>query len=352
MGRTQASASRRMKLALLCCLLPCLVLSNPQITQNCAGSHCGQNNVGSPAGPIAQNCQGSACVQNNVGRRKREIVAEILAEAVEAVGRQERSAPPAGHGHDGGHQGHLPPGHVPNINIPDINIPDINIPDVNIPDIHIPDVQVNVPQPQHHQPQHQQPPQHHESPQHQESAYHKRSADPQHISQNCAGSQCNQNNLAAAAAGLGGGFTGFFPSIAQNCVGSACNQNNVLGRKKREVLAHLIEEARKIAEEEVEAEEAVSRRKREGPDADGCVVGPSGEEVCSHGSYGSDGESSVQARGNQGPGLTGSNGNAGPVSAAGLAYDPAAEAYRQQVLAYQAWAHQQVENAKGQLGTA
>merc|ERR1712192_391762 len=132
MGRTQASASRRMKLALLCCLLPCLVLSNPQITQNCAGSHCGQNNVGSPAGPIAQNCQGSACVQNNVGRRKREIVAEILAEAVEAVGRQERSAPPAGHGHDGGHQGHLPPGHVPNINIPDINIPDINIKSLHI----------------------------------------------------------------------------------------------------------------------------------------------------------------------------------------------------------------------------
>jgi len=260
-----------MKLTLLSCVvatLPYLVVSSPQITQNCAGSHCGQNNVGNPAGPIAQNCQGSACVQNNVGRRKREIVAEILAEAVEAVGRQERSAPPAGHGHDGGHQGHLPPGHVPNINIPDINIPDINIPDVNIPDInlpdiHIPDVQVNVPQPQHHQPQHQQPPQHHESPQHQESAYHKRSADPQHISQNCAGSQCNQNNLAAAAAGLGGGFTGFFPSIAQNCVGSACNQNNVLGRKKREVLAHLIEEARKIAEAEVEAEEAATRKKRQ-----------------------------------------------------------------------------------------
>ena len=51
--------------------------------------------------------------------------------------------------------------------------------------------------------------------------------------------------------------------------------------------------------------------------------------MCPHGSYGSDGESCVLARGNQGPGLTGSNGNAGPVSAAGLAYDPAAEAYRQ-----------------------
>jgi len=260
-----------MKLPLLSCMvvvLPCFVLSNPQITQNCAGSHCGQNNVGSSSGPIAQNCQGAVCVQNNVGRRKREIVAEILAEAVEAVERQERSAPPAGHGHDGGHhQVHLPP--FLDFHIPDVSIPDINIPDVQVPLVH--------PSPQHHQPQHNElPPQHHEqprhqeSPQHQESAYHKRSADPQHISQNCAGSQCNQNNLAAAA-GLGGGFTGFFPSIAQNCVGSACNQNNVLGRRKREVLTHLIEEARKIAEEEVEAEEADARKKREAQISQNCV---------------------------------------------------------------------------------
>jgi len=234
-----------MKLSLLSCIvgvLPYLVQSSPQITQNCAGSHCGQNNVGCPAGPIAQNCQGSACQQNNVGRRKREIVAEILAEAVEAVERQERSAPPAGHGHDGGHQVHLP----------------------HVPDVH-------APSPQHQQSQHhEQPSQHHEQPHQQESAYHKRSADPQQISQNCAGSQCNQNNLAAAA-GLGGGFTGFFPSIAQNCVGSACNQNNVLGRRKREVLTHLIEEARKIAEEEVEAEEADARKKREAQISQNCV---------------------------------------------------------------------------------
>jgi len=240
-------------------VLPCLVVSSPQITQSCAGSHCAQNNVGNPAGPIAQNCQGAACVQNNVGRRKREIVAEILAEAVETVERQERSAPPAGPGHDGGHQVHLPHVNVPNINIPDVRIPDIRIPDVNIPGINIPDV--HAPSQQHHQSQHHEQPQHQESP-HQESPHHKRSADPQHFSQNCAGSQCNQNNLAAAA-GLGGGFTGFFPSIAQNCVGSACNQNNVLGRRKREVLTHLIEEARKIAEEEVEAEEAATRKKRQ-----------------------------------------------------------------------------------------
>jgi len=290
----------RTLISILLVILPCLVQSEPQISQNCAGgSQCGQNNAGSPAGPVAQNCVGAACEQNNIGRRKREIMAEILADAVEAVGRQERSAPAGHHGH---------PANV----------------------------------------------QHQESPQHRGSSHLKRSADPQHISQNCAGSHCNQHNIATGlgSAGHAGFSAGFFPSIAQNCVGSACNQNNVLGRRKREVLAHLIEEARKIAEEEVEAEEAVSRRKREGLNADGCVVGPSGEKVCPHGSYGSDGESSVQARGNQGPGLTGSNGNAGPVSAAGLAYDPAAEAYRQQVLAYQAWAQQQVENAKGQLGTA
>jgi hypothetical protein len=36
-------------------------------------------------------------------------------------------------------------------------------------------------------------------------------------------------------------------------------------------------------------------------------------------------------RGNQGPGLTGSNGNAGPISGEGLPIDPAAETYKKQV---------------------
>ena len=39
----------------------------------------------------------------------------------------------------------------------------------------------------------------------------------------------------------------------------------------------------------------------------------------------------VSARGNRGPGQTGSNGNAGPVNAAGAAIDPAAETYKKQV---------------------
>merc|ERR1712226_1789668 len=87
-------------------------------------------------------------------------------------------------------------------------------------------------------------------------------------------------------------------------------------------------------------------------DVNGCLVGPSGERVCPLGAFGSDGQSRVLARGNKGPGQTGSNGNAGPINAAGQAYDPAAETYKKQILAYQAWAERQVENAKNQLGTA
>lgn len=89
-----------------------------------------------------------------------------------------------------------------------------------------------------------------------------------------------------------------------------------------------------------------------GTDTNGCIVGPSGEKVCQEGAYGSDGQSKTLVRGNKGPGHTGSNGNAGPLSAAGLAIDPAAETYKKQILAYQIWAEQQVENAKTQLGTA
>merc|ERR1711928_102274 len=54
-------------------------------------------------------------------------------------------------------------------------------------------------------------------------------------------------------------------------------------------------------------------------DIAGCLVGPSGERVCPLVAVGSDGRSQVSARGNRGPGLTGSNGNAGPVNAAGQA---------------------------------
>lgn len=52
-------------------------------------------------------------------------------------------------------------------------------------------------------------------------------------------------------------------------------------------------------------------------DINGCLVGPSGEKVCPLGAFGADGQSRVLARGNKGPGQTGSNGNAGPLNAAG-----------------------------------
>merc|ERR1719418_182111 len=84
-------------------------------------------------------------------------------------------------------------------------------------------------------------------------------------------------------------------------------------------------------------------------DSAGCLVGPSGERVCPLGAFGADGQSRVQFRGNKGPGLTGSNGNAGPISQAGLPIDPAAETYKKQIEAYQKWAEQQVKNAEKQL---
>lgn len=56
--------------------------------------------------------------------------------------------------------------------------------------------------------------------------------------------------------------------------------------------------------------------------------------------------------GNKGPGQTGSNGNAGPLNAAGQAVDPAAQLKIQQDIAYTAWAEQQIKNAEKQLGFA
>merc|ERR1712244_111136 len=87
-------------------------------------------------------------------------------------------------------------------------------------------------------------------------------------------------------------------------------------------------------------------------DVNGCLVGPSGEKVCPLGAFGSDGQSRVLHRGNKGPGQTGSNGNAGPLNAAGQAVDPAAQLKIQQDIAYTAWAEQQIRNAERQLGTA
>merc|ERR1712126_440052 len=87
-------------------------------------------------------------------------------------------------------------------------------------------------------------------------------------------------------------------------------------------------------------------------DINGCLVGPSGERVCQYANFASDGQSRVSFRQNVGPGTSGSNGNAGPVSRAGKPIDPAAETYKKQIAAYQRWAEQQVKNAERQLGTA
>merc|ERR1712157_268940 len=87
-------------------------------------------------------------------------------------------------------------------------------------------------------------------------------------------------------------------------------------------------------------------------DINGCLVGPSGEKVCPLGAFGADGQSRVLARGNKGPGQTGSNGNAGPLNAAGYAIDPAAELKKKQDIAYTLWAEQQIRNAEKQLGFA
>ena len=74
--------------------------------------------------------------------------------------------------------------------------------------------------------------------------------------------------------------------------------------------------------------------------------------VCPLGAFGADGQSRVLARGNKGPGQTGSNGNAGPLNAAGFVVDPAAELKKKQDIAYTLWAEQQIRNAEKQLGTA
>merc|ERR1712192_139453 len=70
----------------------------------------------------------------------------------------------------------------------------------------------------------------------------KREADAQ-ITQNCAGSNCAQNNVGAGNIGI---------SISQNCVGAACIQNNLLGRKRREI----VDAINSLTEEVIAAEEA------------------------------------------------------------------------------------------------
>eukprot|EP00096_Caligus_rogercresseyi_P010413 TRINITY_DN3786_c0_g1_i2.p1 TRINITY_DN3786_c0_g1~~TRINITY_DN3786_c0_g1_i2.p1 ORF type:complete len:131 (-),score=21.84 TRINITY_DN3786_c0_g1_i2:99-491(-) len=85
-------------------------------------------------------------------------------------------------------------------------------------------------------------------------------------------------------------------------------------------------------------------------DVAGCLVGPCGEKVCPIGAIGSDGRSKVTFRNNQGPGQTGSNGNAAPINEQGVAIDPAAVTYLKQIEAYKKWELQQLENNKKIIG--
>merc|ERR1712002_858614 len=79
-------------------------------------------------------------------------------------------------------------------------------------------------------------------------------------------------------------------------------------------------------------------------DANGCTVGYC-SRVCPTGAITNDGRF-VTNRGNKGSAGTGSNGNAGPVNAAGFAIDPAAETYKKQIAAFQATALRQTAAAE------
>jgi len=79
-------------------------------------------------------------------------------------------------------------------------------------------------------------------------------------------------------------------------------------------------------------------------DAAGCTVGYCSKN-CPTGAFTNDGRKNT-FRGNVGAKNTGSNGNAGPISADGLPVDPAAQTYLKQIAAYQLWAEKQVSNAE------
>ena len=130
---------------------------------------------------------------------------------------------------------------------------------------------------------------------------------------------------------------------------ASTNEESIKGYKEAMKIFKASKTVRTSAPQFVPVSQIPNTRTGDSINKAGCLVGPSGERVCQQGAFGADGQSRVLARGNKGPGLTGSNGNAGPINAAGQAYDPAAETYKRQIIAYQAWAEQQVENAKRQM---
>ena len=228
-----------------------LVVCEAQISQNCVGAACGQNNVAASAGSqISQNCASSSCIQNNIGRKKREIADAILALTeetleVEKHEIQKREAEAqisqncagsncnqnnVGAGIGGTRISQNCVGAACNQN----NLGKKKREIVDAINSLTEEVL--------------------EAEEAEKQEIQKREAEAQ-IFQNCAGSTCNQNNVGAGSSGT---------RISQNCVGSSCNQNN-FGRRKREVVAKLLEEAHKVANEQAEAEaleETQSRKKR------------------------------------------------------------------------------------------
>merc|ERR1711928_170434 len=103
-------------------------------------------------------------------------------------------------------------------------------------------VGTHVPTPQHRQPspQHRQP-----SPQHHEPSHSQAS-----ISKNCVGSHCSQNNFLRRKREIVDAIN----SLAEDVL-----QVEKAERRKREVVAKLLDEALKIAEEEAAVEEVNSR---------------------------------------------------------------------------------------------
>jgi hypothetical protein len=236
-----------MKLVISAALL--LVVCEAQISQNCVGGICGQNNVAASAGTrISQNCATSACIQNNIGRKKREIANAVLAlteETLEAEKKeiQKREAEAqiiqscsgsscAQNNVAAGYTGTPISQNCEGSTCIQNNVARKKREIVDAINSLTEEVL--------------------EAEEAEKREIQKREAEAQ-ISQNCVGGICGQNNVAANAG----------TRISQNCLTSACIQNN-FGRRKREVIAKLLEEAHKLAEEEAEAEalDTQSRKKR------------------------------------------------------------------------------------------
>eukprot|EP00091_Calanus_sinicus_P024602 TRINITY_DN891_c0_g1_i2.p1 TRINITY_DN891_c0_g1~~TRINITY_DN891_c0_g1_i2.p1 ORF type:complete len:231 (-),score=67.49 TRINITY_DN891_c0_g1_i2:70-762(-) len=183
--------------------------------------------------PQSQNCAHSGCNQNNVGN--------LGGQHQPQHGGQHQQP---GHGSQH-HQGvnipgvHIAGAHIPGTHIPGVHIAGAHIPGTNLPGAHVPAPHQETSH--HHQPSQQlrQPsPQHHD-PSHSQSS----------ISQNCVGSHCSQNNFLRRKREI---------VDAINSLTEDVLKAEKVERRKREIVDKLLEEARKIAQEEAALEEVNS----------------------------------------------------------------------------------------------